>query len=87
MELATQDEKIRAKTQEMMDRSIRYIESALAEARRQGLVSVDDPLSAARRVYSMVLGVLLNAKIRNELKVLRELEPTIMDIIGAKALA
>ncbi len=82
MELATQDEKIRAKTQEMMDRSIRYIESALVDARRQGLVSVVDSLGAAQRVYSMTLGMLLNAKIRNDLEVLQELEPTIMDIIG-----
>jgi TetR/AcrR family transcriptional repressor of nem operon len=85
MELATQDEKIRAKTQEMMDRSIRYIESALVDAKRQGLVSVVDLLGAAQRVYSMTLGILLNAKIRNDLEVLQELKPTIMDIIGAGA--
>jgi TetR/AcrR family transcriptional repressor of nem operon len=85
MELATQDEKIRAKTQEMMDRSIRYIESALVDAKRQGLVSGVDLLGAARRVYSMTLGMLLNAKIRNDLEVLQELEPTIMDIIGVGA--
>ena len=87
MELATQDEKIRAKTQEMMDRSIRYIESALVDAKRQGLVTVVDLLGAAQRVYSMTLGILLNAKIRNDLKVLQELEPTIMGIIGANVLA
>jgi TetR/AcrR family transcriptional repressor of nem operon len=87
MELATQDEKIRAKTQEMMDRSIRYIESALVDAKRQGLVAAVDSPGTAKRVYSMTLGMLLNAKIRNDLKVLRELEPTIMEIIGANALA
>ena len=87
MELATQDEKIRAKTQEMMDRSIRYIESALTDAKRQGLVSVVDLLGAAQRVYSMTLGMLLNAKIRNDLEVLQELEPTIMDIIGVGTFA
>jgi TetR/AcrR family transcriptional repressor of nem operon len=85
MELATQDEKIRAKTQEVMDRSIRYIESALVDAKRQGLVSVVDFLGTAQRVYSMALGMLLNAKIRNDLAVLQELEPTIMDIIGVGA--
>jgi TetR/AcrR family transcriptional regulator, transcriptional repressor for nem operon len=85
MELATQDEKIRAKTQEMMDRSIRYIESALMDAKRQGLVSVGDLQGAAQRVYSMTLGMLLNAKIRNDLEVLQGLEPTIMDIIGVGA--
>jgi TetR/AcrR family transcriptional regulator, transcriptional repressor for nem operon len=85
MELATQDEKIRAKTQEMMDRSIRYIESALVDAKRQGLVSAVDLLGSAQRVYSMTLGMLLDAKIRNDLEVLQELEPIIMDIIGVGA--
>jgi TetR/AcrR family transcriptional repressor of nem operon len=87
MELATQDEKIRAKTQEMMDRSVRYIESALVDAKRLELVSVIDLSDAAQRVYSMTLGMLLNAKIRNDLKVLQALETSIMDIIGANVLA
>ena len=86
MELATQDEKIRAKTQEMMDRSVRYIESALVDAKRQELVSLIDLSGAAQRVYLMTLGMLLNAKIRNDLEVLQALESSIMDIIGAESL-
>jgi TetR/AcrR family transcriptional repressor of nem operon len=83
-EVATQDEKIRAKAEEIMDRSIRYVESALAEAKRQGLIAIDDPARSARRVYSAALGVLLNAKVHNDLNVLKELEPMVMDLIGAK---
>ena len=82
-ELATQDEQIRLKAQELMDRVTRYLESALADAKRDGLVTIDDPRTSARRIYSAVLGMLLNAKIHNDLKVLEELEPMIMDMIGA----
>jgi TetR/AcrR family transcriptional repressor of nem operon len=86
-ELATQDEKIRAKAQQMVDRSLRYVESALRDAKHQGLVAIDDPAATARRVYSMVLGILLHAKIRNDLEVLKDLEATVMDMIGARLLA
>jgi TetR/AcrR family transcriptional repressor of nem operon len=86
-ELATQDEKIRAKVQEMVDRSLRYVESALRDAKHRGLISIDDPPATARRVYSMVLGILLHAKIRNDLEVLQDLEATVMEMIGAKPLA
>jgi hypothetical protein len=35
----------------------------------------------------MVLGILLHAKIRNDLEVLRDLEATVMEMIGARLLA
>jgi TetR/AcrR family transcriptional repressor of nem operon len=86
-ELATQDEKIRVKTQELVDRNIRSIESALTDAKFQGLVAVGNPLGAARRVHSTVLGLLLHAKIHNDLEVLEDLETTVMEMIGARELA
>jgi TetR/AcrR family transcriptional repressor of nem operon len=86
-ELATQDENIRAKAQEFMERTIRYLESALADAIRQELVSITDSQKFSKRIYSAALGTLLNAKVHNDLKVLEELEPTIMDMIGAREVA
>jgi TetR/AcrR family transcriptional repressor of nem operon len=83
-ELATQDEKIRAKAQELMDRYIRYVESALMDAKRQGLAAVTNPATEARRVYSTILGMLLQAKIRNDLRVLQDLAPAIRDMIGVR---
>jgi TetR/AcrR family transcriptional repressor of nem operon len=85
-ELATQDEKIRVKAQELVDRNLRYVESALRDAKREGLISID-PQAGARRIYSTALGLLLYAKIHNNLKVLDDLKPAVMDIIGAEALA
>lgn len=82
-ELATQDERIRTKTQQMADRSIRYIENALIDAKHQGVVAIDDPYVAARRVYSVTLGMLLHAKIRNSLTILEDLDATVMKMIGA----
>jgi flagellin-specific chaperone FliS len=50
------------------------------------LVSTPNPKAAANQVYSFVLGALLQAKIQNDLGVLRNLEPTIRSIIGAQRL-
>lgn len=86
-ELATQEEKIRAKSEELMERNIRYLESALRDLEREQAVSFADAGAMARRLYSTVLGMLMYAKIHNNLAVLDEMEATIMDMIGVKEMA
>lgn len=86
-ELATQDDKIRQKAEEMLSRGARYIESAIAEAKREGLVAVEDPKLAAEQVYAFVAGSILRAKIRNDAEVLKNLTPTVLAIVGARELA
>lgn len=86
-ELATQDEKIRTKSQEIMDRTIRYLESALRDAAHEGSIIVEDADSIAKRIYTAVLGVLLFAKVHNDLAVLREIEETVLNIAGVRKLA
>jgi TetR/AcrR family transcriptional regulator, transcriptional repressor for nem operon len=83
-ELATQEDKIRVKAEELMARNTKYLESAIADARREGLVAVENPKAAAQQVYSFILGTVLQAKIQNDVEVLRNLEPTVMAIIGAR---
>ena len=83
-EVATQDDKIRVKAEEIMARSTKYVESAIADAKRAGLVTVEDPTRAAQKIFSFVVGTLLQAKIQNDVEVLRDLEPTVMAIIGAR---
>lgn len=83
-ELATQDEKIRGKTDQFVGRTIKYVESALRDAKHEGTIQISDPSVTAKRVYSMVLGTLLFARIRNSLEVLDDLEASIMDIIGVR---
>jgi len=84
-EVATQDDKIRLKAEEIMARSARYLESAIEDAKREGLVAAEDPKQAAQKIFSFVVGTLLQAKIKNNLELLRDLEPTVMAIIGARA--
>ncbi|HNQ73810.1 MAG TPA: TetR/AcrR family transcriptional regulator [Verrucomicrobiota bacterium] len=84
-ELATQDEKIRAKIQELVERNLRYLTSTIADAQREGLLVGVDPRSLATWIYSTTLGFTLHAKIRNNLAVLRELRPAVLSLMGAPA--
>lgn len=84
VEVATQDDKIRAKAEELIARGTKYVETAIAEAQREGSLPVGDARQMAQQVYSFVLGALLRAKIQNDVEVLRDLSPTVMAIIGAK---
>jgi TetR/AcrR family transcriptional repressor of nem operon len=84
VEIATQDDKIRAKVEELVLRGMKYVETAIAEAQREGSLPPGDEKQLAQQAYSYVLGAVLRAKIQNDVEVLRNLTPTVMAIIGAK---
>jgi len=85
VEVATQDDKIRAKANELIARGTKYVETAIAEAQREGSLPAGDPRQMAQQAYAYVLGALLRAKIQNDAEVLRDLAPTVMAIVGAKS--
>jgi len=83
-ELTAPDERVRIKVEELIERTIKFIESAITDAIREGSVSVNDPKTSASQVFSYVLGLLLQARLRNDLNVLRDLESTVMTMVGVK---
>jgi TetR/AcrR family transcriptional repressor of nem operon len=84
-EVATQDIKIRTKTDEIMGRTIKYVESAISDAKRDGSVNVADPKRAAQNVFSFVVGSLVRAKIQNDLEILIGLEDPVLSMLGVQA--
>ena len=84
-ELSTQEEKIRRQAERVIDRGCRYLESALTDAKRQRLVDIDDPGATAQTVYAAAMGLLLQAKVKNDVHVLRKLAPAVRRLIGAAA--
>jgi TetR/AcrR family transcriptional repressor of nem operon len=86
-ELSTQDERIRAKAAEMMQRGLRYLESAIADGIRDGTVAGTDAAQLARAVGCAVTGMILQAKVRNDPEMLREMEPVVMRLLGAEVAA
>jgi len=81
-ELSTQDEKIRKKSLQIMEWRCKYLAAAIRDAVREGLVPEQDCDAKARDLYGSVLGVLLQAKIENNLAIIRHLKPTIFRLIG-----
>ena len=86
-ETATQDEKIRVIMEHLMNAKKKYMESAIGDAVREGSSSIKDPTAAATTLQSLILGMLLEARVQNDLKVLESLESTILDYIGARAVS
>jgi len=83
-ELATQDKKVRLETQDLIDRFVKYLSGAIADAIKDGSASEGDPETKAMLVHAFVVGLLLRAKIYNDLKILRHLEAGLFALIGAE---
>lgn len=82
-ELATLDDRLRSKSEELLGRGLRYLESAIGEAQHEGLVNVPDVRAAVLLLASTVMGMTLQAKVQNDPEVLRDLEPTVMRLLSA----
>jgi TetR/AcrR family transcriptional repressor of nem operon len=83
-EIATFDEKLRAKSEELMNRGKKYIDSAIADAIRSEEVTVTDVALTSQRICSVVTGMMVEAKVHNNLALLDDLEPAIMGVLGVK---
>jgi TetR/AcrR family transcriptional regulator, transcriptional repressor for nem operon len=87
-ELSLTDEAMRQQVQAMFGGIIRFIEQALRDAQHEGTIDRSiDPQTMAEDLYSYVLGLLLQAKVRNDAVLLHRLEPTVMAMIGTKSSA
>jgi TetR/AcrR family transcriptional repressor of nem operon len=83
-ELSTQDEKIRRKCHEMAERTCAYVEAAVRDLQREGLIGKGNAAEKARELYSFVMGVVLQARIDNELRVLDRLKPGVLRLLGIR---
>jgi TetR/AcrR family transcriptional repressor of nem operon len=89
-EVSTQEQKLRAKIQEILEQHGKYFESAIRDARSAGLIEVADVAVATRMVRAYLEGLLTQARIQNDANVLREMATGIFSMLGvkpAKALA
>jgi TetR/AcrR family transcriptional repressor of nem operon len=82
-ELATQDKKIRLKAQDLIDRNVKYLVGTIGDAMLAGVAQADDVQAKAEMVHAFVIGLLLRAKIYNDLKILNNLEDGIFSLIRA----
>lgn len=83
-ELATQDKKIRLKAQDLVNRTVKYLTSAIADAILAGDAEPGDADIKAKLVHAFMIGLLLRAKIFNDLKILNHADEAVLALAGAK---
>ena len=82
-EISTQNESIRLKIRERLNRTVRYLESAIRDAQAEGAVGSGNPLLKAKAIYILHAGSLTEARIQNSLEPLHLLPEIVMDLLGA----
>jgi TetR/AcrR family transcriptional repressor of nem operon len=81
-EVSTTDERLRDKLQEVMELHIQYYESAVRDAHHQGLIHAPDAEKLARILFAYGEGLLLQARISNDLSHLDDLQAGARRILG-----
>ncbi len=84
-ELSTQDENIRQMAQQIADRKCRYLESTLRDAMDVGDIPKSDPKQLAQELGSYVAGIVQEAKIANDLRVLERIKPGAYRLLGVRS--
>ena len=72
-EMSTQSERLRAKTEELLERGAYHLERALRDGMRDGSLPDNDSAVQARALSTFLMGAMLQAKLHNDPEVLREL--------------
>ena len=81
-EVSTQQERIRLKLRQIMNRYERYFASALRDAASEGSLEPQDFSAKACELYGYVIGVLVQARIQNDLEIIRSMEAGLWRLLG-----
>jgi TetR/AcrR family transcriptional repressor of nem operon len=83
-EVSTQDQIVRETVDRIMDTKLNYFTSAVRDAAAQGLIIAPDPEAKARALFACYQGTLAQARIQNDLELLREFKHVAMDVLAVK---
>ena len=83
-EVSTQDEIVRKKIDEIMDRKLNYFVSAVRDAAAQDAIVTSDPVAKARALFSSYQGTVAQARIQNDVDLLRDFKECAMEVLGVK---
>lgn len=86
-EVCTQEDALQKKIQSILDYKRKYIESAIRDAQAHGdIQAADDPAAKARMIVAYYEGLLTQARIQNDVGILREMAPGMFSLLGVKNL-
>src|ERR1043166_8029540 len=83
-EICTQDQVVRETIDRILDQKMSYFVSAIRDAHAQGLIDAPDPEAKARALFACYHGVLAQARVQNDLALIREFKGIARDILGVK---
>jgi TetR/AcrR family transcriptional repressor of nem operon len=71
-EVSTQEGGLQKKIQGILDHKLKYLESAIRDAHSAGLIHAPDASAKARMLFAYYQGLVTEARIRNDLELLRD---------------
>jgi TetR/AcrR family transcriptional repressor of nem operon len=83
-EVSTQDQVVRETIDRIMDRKLNYFISAVCDAAAQGLIDAPNPTAKAKALFSCYQGTIAQARIQNDVELLREFKNVAKDVLGVK---
>jgi len=83
-EVCTEEDKLGKTIQRIMKLKQKYLESAIRDAHAAGLVEAPDPVAKARMIIAYYEGLLTQARIQNDIELLRDTELGMFAILGVK---
>src|SRR3989442_10373104 len=86
-EVSTREDRLQIKIQEILDYKRRYLESTIRDAHAAGLIHAPDAAAKSRALFAYYEGLLTQARIQNNLEILREAIHGTFDLLGVKATA
>ncbi len=83
-EVCMQEDRLRRKIQEMLADKCKYLESAIRDAHASGVIDAPDAEAKARMILAYYEGLLTQARIQNDVNVLRDTARGIYDMLGVR---
>ena len=83
-EVSTQEERLQKKIEGILDYKRKYLESTIRDAHAAGVIYAPDAAAKARTLFAFYQGLLTDARIRNDLAVLRDALGGTYELLGIK---
>lgn len=83
-EVSTQDQLVRSAIDRIMDAKLNYFISAVRDAAAQRLIEAPDPEAKARALFACYQGTIAQARIQNDIELLREFKKVARDVLGVQ---
>jgi len=83
-EVSTQEDALQRKIEEILDYKRKYFESAIRDAHAAGLIHAPDAATKARTLFAYYQGLLTEARIYDDLEILRGAVDGTYELLGVK---